>query len=108
MIERRPRLEPDLAAGRADAQREVGLESVGGADEVLVEAAELDEAAPLDREVAGHHVRDEAPLVRVEAEVEIVGGLLDALLVFAGLEDLSDDGPDVALAVRGGVRVEER
>src|SRR5436309_1865514 len=42
MIERRARLEPDPAAGRGDAQREVALEAVGGADEVLVEAAELD------------------------------------------------------------------
>src|SRR4051812_18850010 len=39
VTDRRARLEEDLPAGRGDPQREVGLESIRGADEVLVEAA---------------------------------------------------------------------
>src|ERR1051326_3173938 len=107
MAKRRGRLEADLAAGRGDAQREVGLEAIGGADEVLVEAAELEEAPALDRKIAGHDVRDETRLVGVEAKLEVVGGLDDALGALARLQDLADDGPHVVVAVRVGVRGDE-
>src|SRR5436190_19742974 len=46
------RLEPDRAAGHGDAHREVGLEAIRGADEVLVEAADLQRARAIDGEIA--------------------------------------------------------
>src|ERR1044071_104314 len=108
VIDRGARLEEDLAARGGGAEGEVALESIRDADEVLVEAAELEEAAALHGEVAGHDVRDEARRVGVKAELEVVGGLLDVLRRLAGLEDLSDDSPHRGIAMRGGVRIDER
>src|SRR5438874_8325664 len=58
VMNRRCRLEPDRCTGIEQPPREIGLESIGGAGEILVEAADGDRSRAIDGEISRHHIRD--------------------------------------------------
>src|ERR1043166_4706775 len=82
---------PALPAGAEEPQREVRLETVREADEVLVEAADGEGAMAFHGEIAGHDVRHETAGVVIEVKLQIVFGLEVMLRRLARLQDLPDD-----------------
>src|SRR5213075_1994517 len=56
MVDRCLRLVADASAGSEDAPREVALEAIRGAGEVLVESTDGEHPFAIDGEIAGHDV----------------------------------------------------